>query len=557
MHKDIYSVLIAGKAGEGVKKAAQVIASIGIKRGCYVFQTDDYQSAIKGAHNFSTVSISKERIYNSYKDVELIISFDKRSVETHRAELKEGGLHFCDEKDAANAEIGLPLSSLVKEHYPMGGNMSLAAIAIFCAIAGFSAAEMDETIEHEFKRNLKENISFANAVYGLTKSLNLKSNIKVEKGNSSPAHAFTGNQLLSLGAWGKGLKAYFSYPMTPASSILHFYAKAGANLGVVAVHAESELAAANMALGSIIAGKPAAVGSSGGGFALMQEAFSMAGMIEAPLLCFLSSRPGPATGASTYTAQEDLYFALNQGHGEFPRIVASPDSFERAFTLSAELLQLAWESQSPAILLTEKHLSESMTNIELPLDNLCPKELIDETLNKSYQRYEITESGVSPMLFMGSGKCSDDDVVKWNTNEHLENGIRTDAAEDIIAMKNKRNRKQAVIEELSKRYTRVNEYGEGETLVFAYGSTALELREAMKYERFKLIVPIYLEPFPVEELDQYRGKKAIVVEHASRPHFARLLKEKLEIKSRDILRYDGRHFDALELAELIREAKNA
>src|SRR5665648_329656 len=107
------------------------------------------------------------------------------------------------------------------------------------------------------------------------------------------------------------------------------------------------------------------VGTSGGGFALMTEGISLAGITETPILCVLSQRPGPATGVPTYTEQADLSFALTAGHGDFLRIVASPATVEEAFYLTAEMLDLVWRFQTPGILLTEKHLSESGMTIEI------------------------------------------------------------------------------------------------------------------------------------------------------------------------------------------------
>ncbi|MCD8480966.1 MAG: 2-oxoacid:acceptor oxidoreductase family protein [Candidatus Cloacimonetes bacterium] len=74
MPAETFNVLIGGKAGEGVKKAAQVLAHLAMAAGKHVFQTDDYQSLIKGGHNFSVVSISDSKLYNSYSAIDLIIS---------------------------------------------------------------------------------------------------------------------------------------------------------------------------------------------------------------------------------------------------------------------------------------------------------------------------------------------------------------------------------------------------------------------------------------------------------------------------------------------------
>jgi 2-oxoglutarate ferredoxin oxidoreductase subunit alpha len=554
----VFTVLVGGKAGEGIKKAAQVIGKIAVANNYNVFQTDDYQSLIKGGHNFSLVSLGKDPIYCTYKKANIVISFDKRSVSQHKQDIAPNGLHFCDDTDSHGTEcVGLPLLRLMKEHYGNQGNMSLASVAIFCAVLGIPLKIMKDTIKKEFRRYVPENMAFAEAVYSSVKEKDISYLLEFELTNSCSSELYTGNQMIALGAWVAGMDCYFSYPMTPASSILHYLALKQSDLGVTTVHAESELAAANMAIGACFAGKRAAVGSSGGGIALMQEAFSLAGMVEAPLLFILSSRPGPATGVSTYTAQEDLYFALNQGHGEFPRIVASPDCLERAFSLTAELMQLAWASQSPAILLTEKHLSESMANVKIP-DLSLQEYTFQEQEDREYWRYRINQSGVSALKFPGSDNCSEDDVIKWNSNEHLESGVRTDDPECIINMKEKRMRKSDTIYKLSKANKRVEIFGSGNILVFAYGSTALELREALKYYNFTLIVPIYLDPFPKEELALYRECEAIVVEHSSKPNFARFLKEQLELKVKaNILRYDGRHFSPEELITAIKEAEDA
>lgn len=558
---EVFSVMVGGKAGEGVKKAAQVIAHLAMACGKQVFQEDDYQSLIKGGHNFSIVSIGDRPLWNSYKQHDLIISFDVRSIRLHSLELNPAGMHFCNADDCASADdrmIRLPMTSLARDSYGPNGNVSLAAVVIFSKVCGLDPDLLERTIHKEFSRDATGAITYLKKLDFVLNQLDLSPLRSWHQASEPESKLFSGNQLIALGAWAAGLDLYFSYPMTPASSILHYLALKRDSHKVYSIHAESELAAANMAIGACFAGKRCAVGSSGGGFALMQEAFSLAGMVEAPLLCFLSSRPGPATGVSTYTAQEDLFFALNQGHGEFPRIVASPDSFERAFTLAAELMDLAWEIQTPAILLTEKHLSECAANVHLDGHYLpdAPDSLNPE--KEDYKRYAITESGVSPLKFPGCANSTDADVIKWNSHEHLESGVRTDAAEQIVAMKNKRKLKAQSLSLATKRYQRIASYGEGTTLVFAYGSTALELREAMKYHPFKLIVPIYLEPFPEEELEAYRGKEAIIVEHASQANFAEFLRIKLGIKAKaNILRYDGRSWDSIELAKLIREAEHA
>ncbi len=563
----VYTVRVGGKAGEGVKKAAQVIAATLFGKGWQVFQADDYQSLIKGGHNFSTVSFATEPVYNSYNKADLLISFDKRSYETHQLELyDESSLHVYNSDELSPIEqhthtacFGLPLSRLMKEIYSAPANVSLAAVAIFYHWMKYQENDLETVIRREFKRNVEENVHYAREIYRLADSQNLcrciacQNQISLEKREGQ--RFYSGNQAIAIGAWMGGLDFYYAYPMTPASSILHYLALKQSSHQVFAIHAESELAAANMAIGSVVAGARTAVGSSGGGFALMQEAFSLAGITEAPLLCILASRPGPATGVSTYTAQEDLFFALHQGHGEFGRVVAAPDSAERATSLAAELLSLAWEFQSPVILLTDKHLSECSQNFSLPADLPFAEALMGEA-SAEYQRYKLTPNGVSPLLFPGSDNVSDATVIKWNSHEHLPSGLRTDKAEPMVAMKDKRNRKSDALAVATGLYRRIEIYGGEGTPVFAYGSAVLELREAQKHcaKQFTIVALIYLLPFPDKELEAYKGQEVVVLEHSSTGNLERYLRQNMELRlKKSILRYDGRAFDPIELAGLLEE----
>ena len=97
------------------------------------------------------------------------------------------------------------------------------------------------------------------------------------------------------------------------------------------VHPESEIGVILMAEGFAYAGAKAAVGTSGGGFCLMTEGLSLAGMAEMPLAIVMAQRVGPSTGLPTYTAQGDLHFVINAGQGEFPRFVVAPGDADDAY----------------------------------------------------------------------------------------------------------------------------------------------------------------------------------------------------------------------------------
>lgn len=542
-----FSILLAGKAGDGIKKAASIIANYCGKKGLYVFQYDDYQSVIKGGHNYSIISVDRKPIYSHYESIDIMILLDKKSCQLHYHKNKDKGIVlYNSNEDCSISGIGIPFLNLLKEYSLLPLYVGALATAACLCILGLPLSEIYEIFRTEYKRDIDNNQICAKLVFDHLSNITKNS----LPNGTKPLKVMNGNQLIALGALAAGLTYYAGYPMTPASGILHYLAQKQSEFGLVVQHAESEIGAINMAIGATFAGAKAATGSSGGGVALMQEAFSMAGMIESPLLLFLTSRPGPATGMSTYTAQQDLHFALHMGHGEFPRIVASPGSFEEAFFLSATLLSLAWKFQTPTILLTEKHLSESAMSIEIdPTKAEWAQSLPASTT--PYLRYENTGNGISPLLFPPSSE-----VIKWNSHEHLESGTRTDDGAEGVIMLEKRYRKENTICEYLQQNVCTRIYGDSGPLFITYGSTTLTVREAAKHLSFpiRILQIIFLEPFPLWELEKILTQGYYTIEYSLKGQLAELVFAKTGIRTKNVInRYDGRPFEPTALAAVVRE----
>jgi len=550
MNSDVFTFLVGGKAGEGVKKAGSVAAHIFSSLGRHVFQMDDYMSLIRGGHNFSVLSTAHRWISSHYMKADLVVNFDKRSCETHLNDRAENGIViFNSDEQELEEGIGIPLSSEA-EKYPMKKLMfGVGAVAILSATIGFEKEEMNQIIKDEYPRGIEDNIDFANAIYNIVYP-DCGNKFKLEK-RDKKRPIITGNEAISLGAIAGGLDVYFGYPMTPASTILHKLAREAENFGIAVVHPESEIAVINMAIGSAFAGARAMVGTSGGGFALMTEGISLAGITETPILVVLSQRPGPATGVPTYTEQADLAFALTAGHGDFLRIVASPRTVREAFYLTAEMLDLVWKFQTPGILLTEKHLSESGMTVEIDLEK---SKWAEPKIHKDgdYKRYLDTDDGISPMLFPPSKQ-----IIKWNSYEHDELGITTESAEKISFMHDKRNKKlKSLIEYLKGQDTVEIIRGDNPFNVFTYGSTYMSVLEALQYGNLNptIVAPIYLSPLPTWELEEFKKQDNLVIEQSSTGQFAKLLSEKAGLNIRETIKqYDGRPFDPIELSLKIKE----
>ena len=549
MKNDVFTFIVGGKAGEGVKKAGSVAAQLFASMGRQVFQMDDYQSLIKGGHNFSVISTAKRRITSHYIKADLVVAPDKRSYDIHKEHLSERGIMVYNSDKVGEAEgVGVPLTTEAKKYPNPDLRIGVGAVAALAAVVGLDKDGLKKLIQSEYPRDIENNIAYAVAIYDIVYP-KIGGKFQLEGGDKERP-IVSGNEAIALGAVAGGLDTYFAYPMTPSSSLLHFLAAHDRDLGVTVVHPENEIAVINMAIGSTFAGAKAMVGSSGGGFALMQEAFSLAGMVEAPLLCILGSRPGPSTGVPTYTAQGDLKFAIHQGHGEFPKIVASPGSVKEAFYLAAEMLDMVWRFQTPGILLTEKHLSESAMTVDIDVSKAKWPEPVRHS-GGEYKRYLDTKDGVSPFLFPPSKE-----LIKWDSYEHDELGITTEDPNMIAKMQEKRNRKKKAIIDYMRGVHTVNVYGDKGPVILTYGSTTMSVLESLESGEIEATVvqPIYLEPLPVWELDRYKESGVIVVELSCAGQFASLLEEKVGIKPKAVIKkYDGRPFDPVELASRIKE----
>ena len=560
MARDVFTYIVGGKAGEGVKKAGAAAADMFSGMGRHVFQMDDYPSLIRGGHNFSAVSTAVRPVMSHYMEADVVVALDARSYEAHLPHVAKGGVMVFNSDSVEGGDgVGVPMSTEAAEYPNPGLRVGVAGIAALCAAIGTTEDELAAVIEREYGRDVENNVAFARVVFAAVGE-RVGGRFRLEAGDR-PRAMLTGNTAIALGAAAAGLDMYIGYPMTPASTVLHYLAANEEALGVTVVHPESELAVANMAIGAAAAGARTMVGTSGGGFALMQEAFSFAGMAEVPFLCVMSSRPGPSTGVPTYTEQADLRFVLGAGHGDFPRVVASPATVREAYALSAEMLDLVWRYQTPGILLTEKHLSESRTTVDIDVSAAAWAEPVSWVRGANggssdaradggagaYRRYADTGNGVSPVLFPPSGEC-----IKWSSYEHDEAGITTEESRAVALMHDKRDRKGEAILERLHSLTTVRRYGDSGPLILTYGSTTMSVLEALAAAEIEATVvqPVYLEPFPVWELDDARGAEAVVVEQSSTGQFAKLVAERAGVDVTAVVkRYDGRPFEPVELGQ--------
>jgi 2-oxoglutarate ferredoxin oxidoreductase subunit alpha len=416
-------------------------------------------------------------------------------------------------------------------------------LGAFCKVVGIDWMVLEDVLKKHIPKMLEQNLLVARRGYDQAEEF-----CHMDKLNQEPQPIMTGNQAISLGLIKAGLEAYVAYPMTPSSSILDFMAKSAEKFGIKVVHPESEIAVMLMAQGFAYAGVKAAVGTSGGGFCLMTEGLSLAGMAEMPVVIVMAQRTGPSTGLPTYTAQGDLHFILNAGQGEFPRFVVAPGDTEDAYYWSAVALNMAWKFQVPAFILSDKIVSEGQYSFDRTAageTKLASPVLWDG--QGSYNRYSYTDTGVSPLAY----PPQKGQVIKSDSYTHDNAGITTEDPQITREMSDKRQLKGQSLAGDLEGYETVKVFGDekGKTALLCWGSNKSVCIEASQRLGLKVIQVLVLWPFPEKKLlDALQGVERLIdVECNSTAQLARLCSF-FGIKTQDrILKYDGRPFSLDDL----------
>jgi 2-oxoglutarate ferredoxin oxidoreductase subunit alpha len=346
---------------------------------------------------------------------------------------------------------------------------------------------------------------------------------------------------IPLAAVYAGCRFMSAYPMTPSTGIITFLAREQERLGVFTEQAEDEIAAINMAIGAGYAGARSMTATSGGGFALMVEGISLAGMTETPLVIVLAQRPGPATGLPTRTAQGDLLFAIHAGHGEFPKMVLAPSNPEDAFYQTVRAFNLADKYQMPVIIMTDQFLADAHFSIQdFDLNRITPESfLADPSKQDEYKRYRLTEIGISPRLFPGQSEH----LVCVDSDEHDEDGHIT---EDLQGMaKPMAEKRLTKLKNLQKEMDRPEEVSleKAKTVFIGWGSSRgaiLEAMDLLEQDNEPTGLIHFSELWPLPDYQFPEGKTYWTVENNISGQLARLLRSEygLEIKG-TLGRYDG------------------
>lgn len=560
------SFRIGGMAGQGVESSGAGFIQALTRGGLQALGVVDYYSRIRGGHNSFTIRTSDRPVYAVKDTFEFLLALNGETVSRHADRLVPGGVIVIDEQTEFDPAlvagrdvrvVSSPLSKIAKEH-GIRLMRNTAILAVAAALVEFDLEHLLGVIESNFRAKgdkvVQMNRLVAQDAYAWTNEHTGAPVLwKVRAREAPRCVAINGSQAFAMGAIAGGCKFVAGYPMTPATSVLEYAAQHAAAWGLVVKHAEDEIAAVNMCVGAAHAGVRAMAPTSGGGFDLMSEGVSLAGITETPLVICLAQRPGPATGLATRTAQADLHLALHAGHGEFPRIILAPNKPDEAFNCAVRAFNLAEKYQCVVIVLMDQYSATStwtldvdafdFESIQIDRGKLLSAENVEAM--EEYKRYAITSDGVSPRALPGSSPKA---VYLTTANEHSESGHITEEADISATMVSKRLRKlEAARADVRPPFRCGPERAE---LTFvSWGSSYGPVYEAMsamneRGNSANMVHFVDLWPLTEAASEAFAAAKWIVaVEGNATGQFASLLRAHAAVDvDQMILRFDGRSF---------------
>jgi 2-oxoacid:acceptor oxidoreductase, alpha subunit len=348
---------------------------------------------------------------------------------------------------------------------------------------------------------------------------------------------------------------YGSYPITPASDILHELSR-HKTFGVKTFQAEDEIAAVCAAIGASFAGQIGLTGTSGPGVALKQEAIGLAVMTELPLVIVNVQRGGPSTGLPTKTEQADLFQAVWGRNGECPAIVLAPATPGDCFHMAIEAVRLAFKYMSPVFYLSDGYLANGAEPWAIPELDSLPKIPVtfasDPATFMPYARDEQTLA--RPYALPGTPGL--EHRIGGIEKQHITGNVNYDPENHHLMVK----LRQEKIDRAANDIPNIEVMGEktGKVLVLGWGSTYGSISSAVeKMQREGKSVSSahlrYLNPFPRNLAEVLAGFETVIIPEMNLGQLCTMIRAKYLVDSVPFSKVKGRPFQIREIVRKVEE----
>ena len=602
MRENRLSWMIGGPAFSGVNTSSDLFAKACVRAGLFVFSNIEYHSNIMGRHMNYRVRVSGEPLHSHVEAVDLLLALDSETLfgtdpaqdyqkhAGHLHRMAPGGVIVVDERENIKpadlgrddvALVALPYDQIVQASVESAGieydagrhgvMRNMVPVGASCALLEFDLERVLSVVAERLPAHRQDLVEVNRLVLQRTwAAVNERSSDREFDVVLRPPSVRETNMLIkgveavALAKLKAGCAVQTYYPIAPASDESIWLEAQQRDFPIVVLQAEDEIASMNMAVGAAHAGVRASTSTAGPGFSLMSEGIGFAAMTEAPgPVVVLWQRGGPSTGLPTRQSQQDLSFAVQPSHGEFPHIVIAPGDAVEAARYTYLAFNWGDRYQMPVVVLADKMMANSSYTVaDLGLDELPVDvgEIWSPTANgdEPYLRHKLTKSGISPRAIFGTPGGT----FVTTTDEHTERGRIDEEVQNRIDQMDKRMGK---LELVAKELPEDDQYqlhgpADADITVVAWGSTRGPIMDAMPVLESEHGISVnhlqvrLMRPFPAEGvrrvLDQAR--RPILLEENYLGQLGMLIAEQtgfqLEHKA---LKYDGRPFSQDEVVEAV------
>ncbi|MBX8644358.1 MAG: 2-oxoacid:acceptor oxidoreductase subunit alpha [Thermoplasmata archaeon] len=574
------TIRLGAAAGDGIQSAGEIVTRMLSRSGQYVVTYNGNQSLIRGGHVWFHIHAGNWRVTSLGYGIDYLLALTQIAYDEHAGRINRGGAVIYDPKfvkagavPEGVTKIPLPLTEIALKYDKRPLMKNTVGIGAIGGILNIDRKILEEVIREQFASKSREviegNVKAALEGYEKTEE-DFVPTRKLEFDYSIRRRFAHADFALAAGAVSAGCRFYAAYPMSPASPILHYMAYNAKKMGISVLLAEDEISAIGATIGAAFAGARAMCGTSGGGFALMQEAFGMASMNETPIVVVDVMRAGPSTGLPTKTAQGDLNMMLGISQDDFPRVIIAPRNPEETFNTMPRAFNLAERYQVPVIILLDFGIGDGgyatveNLNFDVEIDR---GKLISEVPKDGsvwFRRYELTEDNISPRVLPGTPNG----MFVAKTDEHDEYGHDLSDVEaglshavDLrVKMMNKRMGKlQGIAEQMN--LPEINGPEDAEISIVCWGSTSNPVREALRKlwsEGVSVNSIEFTDLFPLKWKEVAsilrRSKRLVDVEGNYSGQMAGLIARETGIVIEDrFLSYSGEPIEPGDILQKIRE----
>lgn len=594
-------VRFAGDSGDGMQLAGNIFSNISAEIGDEISTFPDYpaeirapQGSLSGVSGYQ-VSVGKG-VHTPGDEADVLVAMNPAALKTNLRYLKRDGVVVCDVDSFTPAnlkkaeyttddpvkELGIdpkrimlvPMTTLLKNTLADSGldqkaimkSKNMLALGVICWLFDRPVESVLRKLQNKFAK--KPAVHEANAKVlraGWDYGHNTHSSMPVYRIDTAASRPgtytdVTGN---TATAWGlilaseKSGRPLFlgSYPITPATDILHELAKRK-DLGVKAVQMEDEIAGICSAIGASYAGHLAVTSTSGPGLALKSEGIGLAVMAELPLVVIDVQRGGPSTGLPTKTEQTDLMQALYGRNGESPLCVLSAVSPTDCFHMAFEAARIAMEHMTPVILLTDAYIANGSSAWRIPeagdYPEIHPHMLPQDVLEAGWKPFDRDEKNMARYWALPGREGAMHRVGGLEKDYHTS-VISTDGANHERMVETRREKIARIADDIPAMEPMFDDGAD--TVLVGWGGTyghlltaATELNASGKKVAFWQFR--YINPLPKNAIETLGRYKRVIVAELNTGMFADYLQ--MHLPGKEILRInkvEGQPFLVKEIVD--------